>query len=73
MPKIRITAQMDGVARCGVVHPRGPVDHPASRFTPHQVEQLRADRRLAVEIVDDDAPLPAAQEKSTKARGKGKG
>lgn len=50
-PTVRIAAKRDGFRRAGVPHSREPVDHPAARWTPEQLETLLADPHLRVELV----------------------
>jgi hypothetical protein len=49
---IRIRSKRAGFRRCGVAHPAEFVDHPDDRFTPEQVEILRAEPMLEMEMVD---------------------
>lgn len=50
-PTIRIAAKRDGFRRAGVAHSREPVDHPAERWTPDELEALLAEPNLRVELV----------------------
>ena len=61
-PALRIacsSASPGGLWRCGVQHPKGPVDHPAGTFTAEQVERLEAEPLLVVTRLDGNAPPPA--------------
>lgn len=49
---IRITSKLDGFRRCGIAHPKVATDHPAERFTEAELERLRADPVLSVEVID---------------------
>lgn len=49
---IRITSKLDGFRRCGIAHPKVATDHPAERFTEAELERLRADPVLTVEVID---------------------
>ena len=53
-PALRIAAKRDGFRRAGIAHPAVATDHPAGRFTPDQVEALRADPMLVVELVAEE-------------------
>jgi hypothetical protein len=55
MPVI-ITSRKDGFRRAGLAHPAQAVTHPDGRFTPGQIEALRAERMLVVQVI------PAAPE-----------
>lgn len=48
---VRIRSRRDGFRRCNVAHPKAPTDHPATRFTPDQMERLLAEPVLTVELV----------------------
>lgn len=50
---LRIVARREGFRRAGIAHPGHPVDHPIDRFTPEQIEQLRAEPMLVVVEVDE--------------------
>lgn len=67
-PAVRITARRPGFRRAGLAHPAEPVVHPAGTFSDAQLEQLRAEPNLAVEIVDTD---PASSRASRPKGGKG--
>ena len=60
MPKVyRITSTTPGFRRAGLVHPAGPVDHPADSLTPGQIDALLAEPRLVVQGLDlPDDPQP---------------
>ncbi|MCE5243402.1 MAG: HI1506-related protein, partial [Syntrophobacteraceae bacterium] len=59
---IRINSRKDGFRRCGVSHAAGWVEYPSDRFTHEEIERLRAEPTLQVEIA------PAGEKK----QGKGK-
>lgn len=48
---VRIAAKRDGFRRCGLAHPKAPVEHPGNRFTPAELERLLAEPMLTVELV----------------------
>lgn len=58
--RIRITSRRPGFRRAGLAHPAGPVEYPIDRFTPEQLEQLRAEPTLIVEPIDEAAEAEAA-------------
>mgnify|MGYP006303624231 CR=1 FL=1 len=51
---IRITSKRNGFRRCGVAHPATPTDYTDDRFTPKELERLRAEPMLVVEELDGD-------------------
>lgn len=51
---IRITSKRDGFRRCGVEHPAQPTAHPDDRFTPGELERLKAEPMLVVEVLEDE-------------------
>ncbi|MCM0081782.1 HI1506-related protein [Geomonas sp. Red32] len=59
MPQIKILSKKDGFRRCGQEH-SGLKVWPDGTFTPAQVEQLKRDPMLVVEIVEDTPVVPAA-------------
>lgn len=52
MPEIvvRISAKREGFRRAGMAHSKAATEHPLSRFTPDQVEELLAEPNLMVEL-----------------------
>lgn len=50
---IQITSKRDKFRRCGVAHPDKPTEHPDDRFTKKELERLKAEPMLFVEIVPD--------------------
>lgn len=50
---IRITSKRHNFRRCGMAHPKTPVDYPDDRFSEEELKILQAERMLTVEIVDD--------------------
>ena len=54
---IRITSKKDNFARCGIRHPAKPTEYPDARFTSEELERLKAEPMLVVEIFKDgDSP-----------------
>jgi hypothetical protein len=49
---IQVTAKKDGFRRCGVAHPKEATQYPDKRFTADQMETLKAEPMLVVEIVE---------------------
>lgn len=47
---IRVKSRKDGFRRCGVSHAAGWVEYPSDRFTDEEIERLRAEPMLQVEI-----------------------
>ncbi len=47
---IRITSRREGFRRCGVAHPKGPVEYPDNKFTDKELKALKAEPMLTVEI-----------------------
>lgn len=58
---IRITSKRAGFRRCGMPHPAEPTVYPDGRWTEEEMERLRAEPMLVVEVVPEgDGPeVPA--------------
>ena len=50
---IRITSKRHNFRRCGIPHPKTPVDYPDERFSEEELKILQAERMLTVEVIDD--------------------
>lgn len=50
---IRIVSKKEGFRRCGVAHPSAPVDYPNDRFTSEELEILKAEPMLVVQVLPD--------------------
>jgi len=50
---IRINSKQHNFRRCGIPHPKKPVEYPDDRFSEDELKILQAEPRLTVEIVDD--------------------
>lgn len=50
---IRIRSKRHNFRRCGMEHPKGPVDYQDDRFTEKELKTLKAEPMLIVETVDD--------------------
>jgi hypothetical protein len=50
---IRITARREGFRRCGVEHSLTTIEYDDSEFTDEQLEMLRAEPMLVVEVTED--------------------
>lgn len=50
---IRITSKRDGFRRCGVEHPSRPVEYPDDRFTQEELERLKNEPMLIVEVIEE--------------------
>jgi len=48
---IRITSERHNFRRCGMAHPKGPVDYPDGRFSGDELDILEAEPRLKVERI----------------------
>jgi len=55
---IRITSKRDGFRRCGIAHAAAPVDYPDDRFSPGELEILKAEPMLTVTYIDETQPEP---------------
>ena len=51
---VRITGRTDGFCRAGMSHPATPTDYPVEMFTDEQLEELKAEPMLMVQLIDDD-------------------
>jgi len=51
---IRITSKRAGFRRCGMPHPKEPVDYSDDRFSKKELEILEAETMLIVEIMPDE-------------------
>lgn len=66
MPQIiRITSKRPGFRRAGINHPAEPVEYPAERFTDEQIERLKREPMLVVDVIDDDAGDPNKDDGAT--------
>jgi len=53
---IKITCKYAaGFRRCGVLFPKGESVYPDDEFTPEQIDILKAEKHLSVEIVQDES------------------
>lgn len=48
---ILITSKRHNFRRCGAAHPKDPVEYPGDRFTANELEILKAEPMLKVEII----------------------
>ncbi|WP_034629488.1 HI1506-related protein [Desulfotruncus alcoholivorax] len=51
---IKIISLKDRFRRCGVEHPSKPVVYPDNKFTKEQLEKLKAEPMLVVEVVKEE-------------------
>ena len=77
MKLVKITSKKQGFRRCGIAHSTTPTTYPLERFVGRQLEALRSDPMLDVEIVDvpDEEPVEEpepAPEPEQKPERKGK-
>jgi len=49
---IKIRSKQAGFRRCGVAHPAEWVEHPDGRFSPEEVDRLRAEPMLQVQVIE---------------------
>ena len=76
---IRIRSKRHLFRRCGMPHPKKPVDYPDDRFSEEEIERLKAETMLIVEVIPDgteeqtasseteEPPEPAQQSDQTVA------
>jgi len=50
---IRITSKRHNFRRCGMAHPKQPVDYPDDRFSEEELSILQAEPMLKVEFIDE--------------------
>jgi len=55
---IRIASKRDGFRRCGIAHATAPVDYQDDRFSPSELEILKAEPMLTVTCIDEAPPEP---------------
>lgn len=55
---IRITSRQANFRRAGIAHPATPTAYPNDHFTAEQLEALRAEPMLVVEVLPDPKPKP---------------
>ena len=65
---IRITSKRHNFRRCGVAHPKGPVDYSIDKFSGEELDILDAEPMLTVEAIQKDekkapGPKPKANAK----------
>jgi len=60
---IRIRGKRHNFRRCGIAHPKDPVDYPNDRFTEKEIEILKAESMLIVELIPDE-PARESRERS---------
>lgn len=65
---LRITSKRAGFRRAGTAHPAATTVYPDGRFTPEQVEALKAEPMLIVEEIPAEATDPADLSSLTKAQ-----
>ena len=49
---IRITSKKNNFRRCGIAHPDRAVDYPDDKFTKEELDKLKAEPMLIVEVLD---------------------
>lgn len=62
---VRIRASRDGYFRCGIAHRSNATDHPIERFTEEQLERLKRDPDLTVQLIEGELLQDVSQEEST--------
>ncbi|OGB82021.1 MAG: hypothetical protein A2496_05305 [Burkholderiales bacterium RIFOXYC12_FULL_60_6] len=53
---IRIVSKKEGFRRCGVAHPKGPVEYPDGHWTEEQLAALQAEPMLVVQSIPPAEP-----------------
>lgn len=68
---IRIVAKREGFRRAGIAHSESATFHPIDRFTPEQLDQLKAEPMLIVDEMDppDEKPVAKGAGKAAGASG----
>jgi len=65
---IRISSKRDGFRRCGMRHPKGPVDYPDNKFSAAEIKLLKEEPMLKVEVIKN---RDKAEEEDKIKKGKG--
>jgi hypothetical protein len=50
---IRITSKKEGFRRCGMAHSKAAVEYTSGKFTPEELDALKAEPMLVVEDIPD--------------------
>jgi len=56
---IRITSKQNGFRRCGIAHRDTPKTYPDDWFSAEQLNKLKAEPMLIVDVVPDEPAAPA--------------
>lgn len=66
---IRISSKREGFRRCGVAHPKEPVEYPDDKFSKEEIAVLEAEPTLTVEYTEDPviAETPAPEDMTVAA------
>lgn len=70
---IRITSKRHNFRRCGVAHPKGPVEYPDGRFSEAELKVLAGEPMLTVEKIPDEEGKKDKGKKDKGQRTKEKG
>jgi hypothetical protein len=62
---IRIKSKRHLFRRCGVAHPKGPVEYPDGRFSEDELEILKAEPMLNVEVICEEDNRPEGIDSDT--------
>ena len=62
---IRIKSKYHNFRRCGMAHPKGPVEYPDDRFSEEELSILQAEPTLTVEIIETGNPETGNSEPET--------
>lgn len=65
---IRITSKKEGFRRCGVAHGAAPKDWPDDRFSAAELQRLKAEPMLVVQVLPDPEPEAEDPESMTVAQ-----
>ena len=70
---IRITSKRHNFRRCGMPHPKGSAEYPDDKFSKKDLETLRAEPMLTVEVIRDQKPEVSGNTGRQKTAGKKSG
>lgn len=66
---IRITCKREGFRRCGIAHHTSPTDHPDDQFSKEELEILKAESMLTVELVEGEVETDKKEPKDMTVAG----
>lgn len=65
---IRISAKKDGFRRCGVAHSVQPTEFPDDRFTKKELEELKKEPLLVIEVIEEKKKTENKAEKKAEEK-----